>query len=65
MALSFKKLREQARKALMIRRTGPKNDIQRDNIDEDSGRSTGYHLNSLVNDIKKNWADIKTLNKKF
>jgi hypothetical protein len=40
----------------------PYSDIKRENIvEEDQAKETGYTLSSVVNDIKKNWVDIKKL----
>ncbi|MBX4188131.1 MAG: hypothetical protein KW793_03275 [Candidatus Doudnabacteria bacterium] len=64
MALSLKKLRERTRQ-LYSKRLGPKNDIQKDIIESDSDGQNSYHLSALIGDIKKNWSDIKTLNKKI
>lgn len=64
MALSLKKIRERAVRIMSLGRLGPKNDIQKDIIEGDNDKK-GYHFSSVVGDIKRNWSDIKTFNKKF
>ncbi len=44
---------------------GPRNDILREGLEADNEKTTSYSLNSVVNDIKRNWVDIKKLNKKL
>jgi hypothetical protein len=68
MALSFDRIKDRAQKLQkkLARKTeGPKDDILRDNLEEDNGKGNSYTLSAVINDIKKNWADIKKLNKFF
>ncbi len=64
MAIKFKQIPKRAWHYIR-RPLGPKDDILRENLEEDSKKQSSYTLNSVVNDIKRNWVDIKKLDKNF